>query len=1030
MAISLLNLRTSIAGQKPASLQAGQICFNLADKLMYVGDGSDSNADFNGGSTPGVPGSSWFSMPLDAAGFGDSFLISPNVYGQLPSGGDTLQWNSGLDHLEWVPGGSAGGGSAGYLMTNSDVVSATGVSVTAKINAVIAPAVAQSGNTAVVQGVSGDLYEGVYFFVGSTWEFGSFYAQPVAAAIEYSNTVSGLTASNVQDAIDELAAEKVDSPLAPPFANQVLGWNGTATEWVNEATGSVQGVTGTSPISVDNTDPANPIVGINSASILTPGAVQLNNSTFSTSTTLAATANSVKVTYDLASTAEVNAQQALLDAAAAQLDASQALLDAAAAQVDADAAQVDATQALSDAAAAQIDATQALSDAATAQITANAALPRTGGTMSGTLVFAAGQTTATILAPNIVQLSDSTSSNSVTRAATSNAVRQVSVVANAGLPTTGGSMTGFISFASGQQFPISGIQGGSTTQPGVVQLLDSVTSNSVAYAATPAAVKLAYDAAVSAQATAGAALPKAGGTMTGVITFDPAQTFPSGSIPDATTSTKGVVQVGTNINVASGIISVPNGDDTAKGVVQLTSALNSPSVTLGLTANGGYLLQQQIDTLNLLSNLTFCGTINATTGLLTSVTDAGIVHGFTVGLPLPAPTAVTDDHFVVVSIPGTFTPTGGSGPLVCNQGDWIVGIEPTPAVYEWSLQPVGYDAPAATTTDQGIVYLATDAEVRSGTDTSNKAVNPASLQSKLSDSISTTSSTTIASSTAVKTAYNLADAAIPDSTFTAKGEILTGTGSSTYIPVTVGTDGYILTADSAETSGISWQAPPAAAASAQPAVEGLVFGLTTNNVSGYNTSLGFGANGTLTTGTGNVAIGGASGDVTSGSYNVAIGFDTSVADPTGDKQLAIGPDAYTRWLTGDSSMNVKLGAGLVDATNSTGTAGQILSSTGTALQWVNNTADGVLGVTGITPVNVDNTDSQNPIISVDAGTTTTIGVVQLEDSVSSASITTAATPNSVRNVYDLADAALPKTGGTMTGDIVFANGQPVDAGFF
>ena len=218
--------------------------------------------------------------------------------------------------------------------------------------------------------------------------------------------------------------------------------------------------------------------------------------------------------------------------------------------------------------------------------------------------------------------------------------------------------------------------------------------------------------------------------------------------------------------------------------------------------------------------------------------------------------------------------------------------------------------------------------------------------------------------------------------------------------------------------------------SAQPAVEGLVFGLTTNNVSGYNVSLGFGANGTLTTGTGNVAIGGASGDVTSGSYNVAIGFDTSVADPTGDKQLAIGPDAYARWLTGDSSMNVKLGAGLVDATNSTGTAGQILSSTGTALQWINNTADGVLGVTGTTPVNVDNTDPQNPVISVDAGTTTIIGVVQLEDSTSSTSTTTAATPNSVKTVYDLADAALPRTGGTMTGDIVFANGQPVDAGFF
>ena len=1030
MAITVLNLRSYIAGQKPTTLEAGQICINLVDNLMFIGNGSSSQSNFNGDSTPGTPGLGWFSMPLDAAGFGESFLVSPNAYGQMPVDGDTLQWNAGLDHLEWVSTSGPGGGSAGFLMTNSDVVSAIGADVTAKINSVIAPSTAQSGNTAVVQGTSGDLYEGVYFFINNVWEFGSFYAQPVAAAIDYSNTVSGLSASNIQGAVDELAAEKVDSPLAPPFANQVLSWNGTATEWVSEATGSVQGVTGTSPISVDNSDPANPVVSVTSATILTPGVVQLNDSTFSTSVTQAATANSVKVTYDLASTAEVNAQQALFDASVAQIDATQALADAAAAQLDATQALADAAAAQFDANAAQIDATQALSDAAAAQSTANAALPKAGGTMTGNLVFAAGQTTATILAPNIVQLSDSTSSNSITRAATSNAVRQAYSLASGGLPTTGGSMTGFISFASGQQFPISGIQGGSTTQPGVVQLLDSVTSNSVAYAATPAAVKSAYDAAVAAQATADAALPKVGGTMTGDIVFASTQTFPSSSIADATTSSKGIVQIGTNIGVTSGVISVADGGDTTKGVVQLTSALNSPSTVLGLTANGGYLLQQQIDTLSLLSNLTFCGTINATTGLLSSVTDAGIVHGFTVGLPLPSPGLVTNDHFVVVSISGTFTPTGGSGPLVCNQGDWIVGIEPTPAVYEWSLQPVGYDAPAATTTTEGVTYLATDAEVQIGTETGNKAVNPASLQSKLSDSISTTSSTTIASSTAVKTAYDLADAAIPEASFTAKGEILAGTGSSAYSPVVVGTDGYTLTADSAQTSGISWQAPPAPASSAQPAVEGLVFGLTTNNVSGYNVSLGFGSNGTLTTGTGNVAIGGASGDVTSGSYNVAIGFDTSVADPTGDKQLAIGPDAYTRWLTGDSSMNVKLGAGLVDATNSTGTAGQILSSTGTALQWINNTADGVLGVTGTTPITVDNLDPQNPVIGVNVGTTLATGVVQLEDSISSTSTTTAATPNSVKTTYELADAALPKAGGTMTGDIVFANGQPVDAGFF
>lgn len=62
---------------------------------------------------------------------------------------------------------------------------------------------------------------------------------------------------------------------------------------------------------------------------------------------------------------------------------------------------------------------------------------------------------------------------------------------------------------------------------------------------------------------------------------------------------------------------------------------------------------------------------------------------------------------------------------------------------------------------------------------------------------------------------------------------------------------------------------------------------------------------------------------------------------------------------------------------------------------------------------------------VTAGTTTQAGVVQLEDATNSTSTTTAATPNAVKSAYDLADAALPKTGGTMTGAITFAAGQTI-----
>lgn len=52
---------------------------------------------------------------------------------------------------------------------------------------------------------------------------------------------------------------------------------------------------------------------------------------------------------------------------------------------------------------------------------------------------------------------------------------------------------------------------------------DSVSSTSTTTIATPNSVKTAYDLATTANTTANAALPKAGGTMTGVITYATAQ---------------------------------------------------------------------------------------------------------------------------------------------------------------------------------------------------------------------------------------------------------------------------------------------------------------------------------------------------------------------------------------------------------------------------------------------------------------------------------------------------------------------------
>jgi hypothetical protein len=165
-------------------------------------------------------------------------------------------------------------------------------------------------------------------------------------------------------------------------------------------TGTVTSVTGTTPITVDNTNPAAPVVGINAASTTAAGVVQLNDTVASTSVTEAATANAAKTANDAAVAAQGTANTALADAATAQADA-----------------------------------TQALGDAAAAQATADAALPKAGGTMTGNITFQdAGEGVVFSNGSSIIAISDATGNTNNDVAASSTAVRDAYALADAALP--------------------------------------------------------------------------------------------------------------------------------------------------------------------------------------------------------------------------------------------------------------------------------------------------------------------------------------------------------------------------------------------------------------------------------------------------------------------------------------------------------------------------------------------------------------------------------------------------------------------
>ena len=423
---------------------------------------------------------------------------------------------------------------------------------------------------------------------------------------------------------------------------------------------------------------------------------------------------------------------------------------------------------------------------------------------------------------------------------------------------------GGVLFQNGDILTPADLPAASTTEAGISQLNDTTSSTSTAQAATANAVKVVYDAVVAAQSTATAALPLTGGTMIGDISFYAGQTIPVSSIADATTSTKGLVQAGTNINATDGVISVASASTLTPGVVELNDSTTSTSITQALTANQGKNLQDQITALSVTSNITLGGTFNANTGLVASVTTQGTAAGLVVGNALPAPSSTNNEIFVIVDVQGT---NGPNSPVVCHVGDWFLSDGTT-----WNFLNVGFAPGQATTTSQGVVQLATDAQVQAGLDSSNVVVSSA-LQSKMSDSTSTTSSSTIASSAAVKSAYDAgiqgqtdaaaaltaantagtdvgtlasltttdktsavaainevnaaasaaqgdatqalsdasaaqatADAAVPDASYTALGAILTGTGAGTYAALTLGTNTNVLTVDTTCPGGLKWAA--------------------------------------------------------------------------------------------------------------------------------------------------------------------------------------------------------------------------------
>jgi hypothetical protein len=255
--------------------------------------------------------------------------------------------------------------------------------------------------------------------------------------------------------------------------------------------------------------------------------------------------------------------------------------------------------------------------------------------------------------------------------------------------------------------------------PGIVQLSDSVATDDSTKAATQTAVKLAYDTATAASLVANDALPLAGGTMTGVITFDPAQTFPGVSFPKATTTSLGVVQIGSGLNVTTGgvISTVNNGTVTS---ITPGTGLGAPATGNTITTSGTIqLLPPTLDGTKIGgvkrgTNITIAvdGTISATDLIKTN--NPYSFNGYLWPIPNPPPAlACPGTNGQVLTILdnvtgelGWVTPSGTLEEVIAGTGITVVSPPTTATV---SLTPVPSILPGTYGTTAQIPTFAVDA---------------------------------------------------------------------------------------------------------------------------------------------------------------------------------------------------------------------------------------------------------------------------------------------------------------------------------
>jgi len=494
---------------------------------------------------------------------------------------------------------------------------------------------------------------------------------------------------------------------------------------------------------------------------------------------------------------------------------------------------------------------------------------------------------------------------------------------------------------------IVGIDSASTTGAGAVQLNDNIDSTSTTEAATANAVKTAYDAAVAAQGSADSAIPCASITAKGDLLAGTTASTPT-ALPVGTDGQFLVADSGS----ATGLVWADN--PTAPTETGTVSSINPILPSSGTALCGGY-YAGSIDDAGTCVALIIApkdvGQVRCSNGIQQNWLPTTISRSTTNGA------LITECFRCSVLTSGSFAFEYAYNLNACGYNDWYIparcemltvvqqlgrNFTTVPAFQAGGSQVMDCNS-YSTATEASTASVWTQSSVSCSLSTGQQLKNNSSdlrlIRREPLSNLATCTALSFSSAQGFDT-LTVGDQIVQEGTGAVvsicalnagtcsmtvapvSGTLSTGcafplTGGYVPAPIDAGTDGQVLKVCTACDSGTVWA------------------NATTGTVT--SVTAGTGLTGGTITGSGTIALDTAcvvapSILTTKGDIIAASAASTPTALPVGaDGQFLVADSSCTTGLAWTADIAP---SAITDCTGATGTAGQVLSSTGTALEWV------------------------------------------------------------------------------------------------